>query len=42
MLQLFPLKEMSKGETINLLRNADLSKKVEHYKVQIFFITYKR
>ena len=33
---------ISKSEAVNLLQNADLSKKVEHHMVQFLFITYKR
>ena len=33
---------MSKDKAINLLTNADLSKKVGHCKVYSFFIVYKR
>ena len=32
----------SKREAINLPQNVDLSKKVDHYKIQIFFTMYKR
>ena len=33
---------ISKDEFINLLKHADLRKKLEHYRLKVFFITYKR
>ena len=35
------IRRISKGEVINLMQNADFSKKVEHYKEYKFIITYK-
>ena len=32
---------ISKNEVINLMQNADLTKKVERYKTEKFIITYK-
>ena len=32
---------INKDEAINLLKNIDLSKKVDYYKIKFFFIVYK-
>ena len=32
---------INKDEAINLLKNVDLRKKVDHYKIKFFFIVYK-
>ena len=32
---------ISKNETINLMQNTDLTKKLEHHKAQKFIIKYK-
>ena len=35
------IKRISKNDAINLMQNADLTKNVEHYKIEKNFITHR-